>query len=201
MRTWAPKGKAPIIQFHFNWTHISVTRRPVAHELHVPAARRQHQERTARRVPQGAARAPQATAVDHLGRLEGAPRQARARSPGLHQWRHSDGVLAIVFAGPESGRVSSGLGSSATRWPNFCPANLDELNITARAQVEKRPTTAVDHPSVLGSGRLVVISPFREYSQCDLGHLQRLADRCIHMTVKQLCCDRSDTDEWPTPIA
>ena len=24
MRTWAPKGKTPIIQFHFNWTHISV---------------------------------------------------------------------------------------------------------------------------------------------------------------------------------
>jgi hypothetical protein len=21
--TWAPKGKTPIIQFHFNWTHIS----------------------------------------------------------------------------------------------------------------------------------------------------------------------------------
>ncbi len=24
MRTWAPKGQTPIIQFHFNWTHISV---------------------------------------------------------------------------------------------------------------------------------------------------------------------------------
>ena len=24
VRTWAPKGKTPIIQFHFNWTHISV---------------------------------------------------------------------------------------------------------------------------------------------------------------------------------
>jgi hypothetical protein len=23
VRTWAPKGKTPIIQFHFNWTHIS----------------------------------------------------------------------------------------------------------------------------------------------------------------------------------
>ena len=24
MRTWAPKGQTPIIQFHFNWTHVSV---------------------------------------------------------------------------------------------------------------------------------------------------------------------------------
>ena len=24
MRTWAPKGQTPIIQFHFNWTHICV---------------------------------------------------------------------------------------------------------------------------------------------------------------------------------
>jgi hypothetical protein len=24
VRTWARKGKTPIIQFHFNWTHISV---------------------------------------------------------------------------------------------------------------------------------------------------------------------------------
>jgi len=24
VRTWAPKGQTPIIQFHFNWTHVSV---------------------------------------------------------------------------------------------------------------------------------------------------------------------------------
>ena len=42
-------------------------RRADAHELHVPAARGQHQERAARRVPQGAARAPEAPAADHLG--------------------------------------------------------------------------------------------------------------------------------------
>ena len=24
VRTWAPKGHTPVIQFHFNWTHISV---------------------------------------------------------------------------------------------------------------------------------------------------------------------------------
>lgn len=24
VRTWAPKRRTPIIQFHFNWTHISV---------------------------------------------------------------------------------------------------------------------------------------------------------------------------------
>jgi hypothetical protein len=24
VRTWAPKGHTPIIQSHFNWTHISV---------------------------------------------------------------------------------------------------------------------------------------------------------------------------------
>lgn len=24
MRTWAPKGETPIVQFHFNWGHVSV---------------------------------------------------------------------------------------------------------------------------------------------------------------------------------
>lgn len=24
MRTWAPKGQTPVIQFHFNWNHVSV---------------------------------------------------------------------------------------------------------------------------------------------------------------------------------
>ena len=24
MRPWAPKGETPVIQFHFNWTHVSV---------------------------------------------------------------------------------------------------------------------------------------------------------------------------------
>lgn len=23
-RTWAPKGQTPVIQFHFNWNHVSV---------------------------------------------------------------------------------------------------------------------------------------------------------------------------------
>lgn len=27
---WAPKGQTPIIQFHFNWTHISVFAGPQA---------------------------------------------------------------------------------------------------------------------------------------------------------------------------
>lgn len=24
VRTWAPKGQTPVIQFHFNWNHVSV---------------------------------------------------------------------------------------------------------------------------------------------------------------------------------
>ena len=24
MRTWAPRGETPILQFHFNWKHVSV---------------------------------------------------------------------------------------------------------------------------------------------------------------------------------
>ena len=38
MRTWAPKGKTPIIDFHFNWSHVSViaalTRTSVMFRLH-----------------------------------------------------------------------------------------------------------------------------------------------------------------------
>lgn len=38
MRTWAPKGQTPIIDFHFNWRHVSViaalTRTSVMFRLH-----------------------------------------------------------------------------------------------------------------------------------------------------------------------
>jgi transposase len=38
VRTWAPKGETPVIQFHFNWNHVSViagmTRSNVLFRLH-----------------------------------------------------------------------------------------------------------------------------------------------------------------------
>jgi hypothetical protein len=38
VRTWAPKGQTPIIQFHFNWTHVSaiagLTRNQFMFRLH-----------------------------------------------------------------------------------------------------------------------------------------------------------------------
>lgn len=24
VRTWAPKGESPVVQFHFNWDHVSI---------------------------------------------------------------------------------------------------------------------------------------------------------------------------------
>ena len=62
------------------WT---LKRVAVAHELHVQAAPRQHEEGTAGRVPAGAACALEAAIADHPGRPEGAPQQAGARIPGL----------------------------------------------------------------------------------------------------------------------
>ena len=91
----APKGQTPIIQFHFNWTHVSVICRPDTHELPVQTARRQHQEGRDRRIPQSAQSPSEPAAAGDLGWLESAQKPlVRDYLDSLH------GHIQIAFLPP-----------------------------------------------------------------------------------------------------
>ena len=124
VRTWAPIGQTPIIQFHFNWTHVSVfaglTRTNCLFRLHEGSIKKEeivdflkaHKSRLVR---------------DYLDGLQGhiqiafLPPYALDMNPVEYLWawlkRHA---LA-----------------------NYCPNSLGELHTTARNKLksaQKRPS-------------------------------------------------------------
>jgi transposase len=135
VRTWAPKGHTPIIQFHFNWTHISViaglTRTSCMFRLHEGSIKKEQQ-------------------VEFLEAL-----RAHLKRPLLIIW---DGLkarrskLVREYLNSTEGEVrmailppySPDLNPVEFLWTwlmrhalaNFCPADLDELNVTARAKLK-----------------------------------------------------------------
>ncbi len=185
MRTWALKGKTPIIQFHFNWTHILViaglSRTNCMFRLHADSIKKeQHGEflKTLR-----------AYLKQRLLIIWDGLKAHRSRL--MRDYLDSTGGdIQMALLPP----YSPDLNPVEFLWAwlkrhalaNFCPANLDELNITARAKLEKRPTTAVDHRSALGSGRLVVMSPFREISIGSLLHGYRCPESFIYGPASDL---------------
>jgi transposase len=142
VRTWAPKGQTPIIQFHFNWTHISViaglTGTNCMFRLHEDSIKKERH-------------------VEFLKAL-----RAHLKRPLLIIW---DGLKAhrsrLVREYPDStgGEIQMAflppyapdLNPVEYLWAwlrrhalaNFCPNNLDELNTTARAKLkgaQRRPS-------------------------------------------------------------
>jgi len=80
-----PQGCTPVVQFHFNWKHVSaiagLTRTSFAFRLYDGAVK------SAQIVEflKGPAQAAQTQAVDHLGRCCPAQEPHRTRLPGQHQ--------------------------------------------------------------------------------------------------------------------
>jgi transposase len=142
VRTWAPKGQTPIIQFHFNWTHISV----IAGLSHTSCLFRLHE---------GSIKKEQH--VEFLKAL-----RAHLKRPLLIIWDglkahrsklvreyldSTNGDVQMAFLPP----YSPDLNPVEFLWAwlkrhalaNFCPANLDELNTAARNKLksaQKRPS-------------------------------------------------------------
>ena len=142
VRTWAPKRQTPIIQFHFNWTHVSViaglTRTNCLFRLHEGSIKKEE-------------------LVDFLKALK-----AHLKQPLLVIWdgartHHShfvrdyldslDGHTQISFLPP----YAPDLNPEEYWWAwlkrhamaNYCPDNLSELQTTARNKLrsaQKRPT-------------------------------------------------------------
>ena len=146
VRTWAPKGQTPIIQFHFNWTHISViaglSRTNCLFRLHEGSIMKEQH-------------------VEFLKAL-----RAHLKQPPLIIWDglkahrsklvrkyldSTDGAVQMAFLPP----YSPDLNPVEFLWAwlkrhalaNFCPANLDELNITARNKLK----SAQQRPSIIAA--------------------------------------------------
>lgn len=127
VRTWAPKGQTPIIQFHFNWTHVSViaglTRTNCLFRLHEGSIKKEE-------------------IVDFLKALKAhRSRLVRDYLDGLQ------GHIQIAFLPP----YAPDMNPVEYLWAwlkrhalaNYCPDNLSELHTTARNKLksaQKRPS-------------------------------------------------------------
>lgn len=142
VKTWAPKGCTPVIQFHFNWKHLSV----IAGLTKTNALFRFHE---------GSIKKEQI--VEFLKALKAHLRQPlliiwdglRAhRSKLVREYLDStNGQIHVAFLPP----YSPDLNPVEYLWAwlkrhalaNFCPGNLDELQATARNKLksaQRRPS-------------------------------------------------------------
>ena len=135
VRTWAPKGQTPIIQFHFNWKHVSV----IAGLTRMNCLFRFHD---------GAIRSPQI--VEFLKALRRHLRRKLLiiwdglqahRSRLVREYLDSiDGAIQIAFLPPYAPDCNpveylwAWLKRHALA--NFCPATLHELKLTARNKLK-----------------------------------------------------------------
>lgn len=131
------------------WTH--------AHQLLVPVARGQHQERRDCRVPQGAQGASAVAAVGYLEWIEAhRSRLVREYLDGL------DGHIQIAFLPP----YAPDMNPVEYLWAwlkrhalaNYCPNNLSELHNDRTKQTQERSKAPLDHRRLLDAGYAVVMS-------------------------------------------
>ncbi|MDR0274447.1 MAG: IS630 family transposase [Burkholderiaceae bacterium] len=135
VRTWAPKGQTPVIQFHFNWTHVSViaglTRTNCLFRLHQGSIKKEE-------------------IVQFLKALK-----AHLKQPLLVIWdglkahksrlvRHYldslNGHIQMAFLPP----YAPDLNPVEYLWAwlkrhalaNYCPGDLSELHVTARNKLK-----------------------------------------------------------------
>jgi transposase len=142
VRTWAPKGCTPIIHFHFNWTHISViaglSRTNCLFRLHEGSIKKeQHVE---------VLKALRAHLKQPLLIIWDGLKAHRSKLVGEYL-NSTDGDVQMAFLPP----YSPDLNPVEYLWAwlkrhalaNFCPANLNDLHITARAKLrsaQRRPS-------------------------------------------------------------
>lgn len=146
VRTWAPQGQTPVIQFHFNWNHVSIiaglSRTNCLFRLHPGSIKKEQ-------------------IVDFLKALK-----AHLKQPLLVIWdglrAHRshlvrayldtlDGHIQIAFLPP----YAPDMNPVEYLWAwlkrhalaNYCPDNLTELHITARNRLK----SAQRRPSIIAA--------------------------------------------------
>ncbi|GMV70159.1 MAG: hypothetical protein AMXMBFR76_25980 [Pseudomonadota bacterium] len=146
VRTWAPKGKTPIIQFHFNWTHISIiaglTRTSCMFRLHEGSIKKeQHVEFL--KALRAHLKCPLLIIWDGL---------KAHRSKLVREYLDSTGGdVQMAFLPP----YSPDLNPVEFLWAwlkrhalaNFCPNDMNELNTTARSKLK----SAQRRPSIIAA--------------------------------------------------
>jgi len=144
VRTWAPKGKTPIIQFHFNWTHLSViaglTRTNCLFRFHEGSIKKEQIVEFLKTL-KAHLKQPLLIVLDGL----------RAhKSKLVREYLDStNGHIQIAFLPP----YAPDLNPVEYLWAwlkrhalaNFCPNDLDELQVTAR----KKLKSAQHRPSII----------------------------------------------------
>jgi transposase len=146
VRTWAPKGQTPIIQFHFNWTHVSVvaglSRTHCLFRLHAGSIKKEQVVEFLKALHRHLRR-PLLIIWDRL--------QAH-RSQWVRDYLDStDGAIQMAFLpsyAPDLNPVEylwAWLKRHALA--NYCPANLTELNHTARSKLK----SAQRRPSIIAA--------------------------------------------------
>ena len=157
MRTWAPKGQTPIIQFHFNWKHVSViaglTRTNFLFRFH-----------------DGSIKSPQI--VDFLKAL-----RAHLKRKLLIVWDglkahgsrlvrsyldsigggHPNSLPAAVCAGLQSGGVFVGM-AQASCAGQLLPGHLARTQDHRSKQAQKRSAPTRHHHGLLETGGALVVS-------------------------------------------
>ncbi|MFY9329459.1 MAG: IS630 family transposase [Georgfuchsia sp.] len=142
VRTWAPKGQTPIIQFHFNWTHVSViaglTRTNCMFRLYEGSIKK---EEIVEFLKSLKAHLKQSLLVIWDGLRAHRSRLVREYLDGLV------GHIQIAFLPP----YAPDMNPVEYLWAwlkrhalaNYCPNNLRELHTTARNKLksaQKRPS-------------------------------------------------------------
>lgn len=142
VRTWAPKGQTPIIQFHFNWNHVSViaglTRTNCLFRLHEGSIKKEEIVEFLKALK---AHLKQPLLVIWDGLKAHRSRLVREHLDSL------DGHIQIAFLPP----YAPDMNPVEYLWAwlkrhalaNYCPNDLGELHASARNKLksaQKRPS-------------------------------------------------------------
>ncbi len=132
-------------------------RRADAYQLSVPLAGREYQERTGRRISEGAQIPSQTTIAGYHGRTESASQQIGARVSGRVGQSHPVGIPATLRARHESGRVFVGM-AQAARVGQLLSGESGRIACQRTQQAQERTKTTFDHRRLLDAGCALVVS-------------------------------------------
>ena len=157
VRTWAPKGQTPIIQFHFNWNHVSViaglTRTNCLFRLHEGSIKKEEIVEFLKAL-KAHLKQPLLVIWDGLKAHRSRLVREYLDKPG---WTHPDRVPAAVRAGHEPGRIPVGL-AEAPRAGQLLPQRSRRTARERPQQAQECSKATLDHRRLLDSGYAVVMS-------------------------------------------
>ena len=155
VRPWAPKGQTPIIQFHFNWTHVSViaglTRTNCLFRLHEGSIKKEEIVEFLKALK---AHLSQPLLVIWDGLKAHKSRLVRDYLDSLH------GHIQIAFLPPYAPDLNpvEYLWAWLKRPGQLLPQRLGRAARDGAQQTQERPKASFDHRRLLDAGYALVMS-------------------------------------------